>query len=137
MNNVVIGNLNLFANLKENEKLILINNLELKIDTSYLQGISRYVFNNNRYQLIFPICYTYSYIITYYKKYFSENNELILNSFNGLNNLINTYGNFDELKFIINNYKLLINEILTEKKNISTQTLNVIFPRKKTIFNII
>ena len=73
--------------------------------------------------MIFPICYTYSYIFSYYNIFFKNKINLVDASFDGLLKLKETYKDFEILNTLYDTYiELWKNMKKQELKDSSTQT---------------
>lgn len=123
MNNDILLNLRILASIKINQKIIIENSIIIKIDESYIPSINRYVSGINRYDMILPICYTYSYIFSYYNIFFKNKINLVDASFDGLLKLKETYKDFEILNTLYDTYiELWKNMKKQELKDSSTQT---------------
>jgi len=136
IDNNILSNLRILANIKIDQKLI-IENLTISIDESYIPSVNRYINSNSRNDIILPISYTYTYIYAHYDIFFKDNYiNLIDASFEGLLRLKNTYDNFEILDILYTSYYNLWNK-LKDKKDISkqdnvTQTENKKFKNNST-----
>jgi hypothetical protein len=125
MNNNIILNLRILSNIKINQKIIIENSIIIKIDESYIPSINRYISGINRYDMILPICYTYTYVFSYYSIYFKNKKKLVDASFDGLLKLKETYKEFDVLNTLYDTYfELWKNIKKQELKDSSTQIEN-------------
>ena len=135
MNNDILLNLRILAGIKINQKIIIENSIIIKIDESYIPSINRYISGINRYDMILPICYTYSYIFTYYNIFFKNKINLVDASFDGLLKLKETYKNFEILNTLYDTYIELWKNIKKKSKDSSTQIekINVIDSSTQTL----
>ena len=126
MESNILANLIIISNIKNNQKIIIENSIIIKIDESYIPSVSRYIYNINRFDIIYPICYTYTYIFTYFNIYFKDKVSLIDASFNGLLKLKLTYNDFDTLNNLYDLYYEIWNNIKKQElTDNSTQIDNI------------
>ena len=99
MDELVISNLEILAKIQKNQKLI-INKKKIEIDNRYIQGLRRYNDGSNRYEIIYPICYTFYESFCNYNFFKIIDQNLIKNGLKGLEILCDNYNDFEILKIM-------------------------------------
>ena len=99
----VMKNLEILSKIKQGDKLYVYDGYLHKDDRYYFQSVRRYSEGSSRVDLIVPIINTYHHCFIFKNEMSEANNyKLILDSLDGLDKLITTYPDFQELVSIVN-----------------------------------
>ena len=121
LDEVMVHNLQILENLKNDEKLFLGEDKKLYVDERWVQPIRRRVDGSSRYDVLFPFFNCYLQTLVRYSELTYDELELLDNSLKGLEILKNTYDDFGELTLFyndINNTLQNIKQITVNKKEI-------------------
>ena len=140
----VMKNLEVLSNINQGDKLYVYDGHLHKDDRYYFQSVRRYSEGSSRVDLILPIVNTYHHCFIFKNEMNEANNyKLILDSLHGLDKLLATYPDFQELISITNfvkyqflqTYKIMkdesvqFNKKVTRRKNIIIRFCRFIWKR--------
>lgn len=121
LDEVMVHNLQILENLKEDQKLFLSDDQKLYVDERWVQPIRRRVDGSNRYDVLLPFFNCYLQSLVRYSELTNDEMNLLEKSLKGLEILKNTYDDFGELKLFyndINNTLENIKKTKVDKKEI-------------------
>jgi len=118
----LIKNLNILGKIEIGDKLYVYDGYLHKDDRHYFQSMRRYSEGSTRTDLIVPIINTYHYCFVFKNEMRDyPNYQLIIDSLDGLDNLMRTYPDFQELMSIVNFIKFQFLQTYRVMKDESVQ----------------